>query len=250
MRAHSRNTHATGEGGVRVAAFVSGPALPASVPRGSSWTGLSHTADWYRTLVEGVAGGTVPSNTGPVPDDSHNLWRAITTMGTSPRTEVVHQLNNTFYDEHVSAMRVGDYKLIRGEPGDDRTQYWPKNAAEPVPWGQSGGLTEPGTDHCRVKAMPQQPAKGHCQPYCLFDVVNDPGEQIDLSGNAAYAGIIANISARLDYLGSRAPDPEIARAYNKTTFPSAVNAFCAGLNKTGFLEPANWEGPSSSGAEL
>lgn len=51
---------------------------------------MAHVSDWYRTVVEGMAGGTIPDNTGRVKDDSFNLWDSILSNGTSPRLEVVH----------------------------------------------------------------------------------------------------------------------------------------------------------------
>ena len=53
---------------------------------------MLHSSDWYRTLVEGVAKGTVPANTGPVPVDGVDAWDAIINDKASPRTEVVHQV--------------------------------------------------------------------------------------------------------------------------------------------------------------
>ena len=83
--------HTFWEGGVRVEAFVSGPLIPVGL-RGSVWTGLAHSSDWYKTLVEGVAGLTIPENTGPRAPDGFNLWGAICNNHTSPREEVVHQV--------------------------------------------------------------------------------------------------------------------------------------------------------------
>ena len=41
--------------------FISGPAVPPA-RRGTRWTGLAHSSDWYHTVVEGLAGGKVPAN--------------------------------------------------------------------------------------------------------------------------------------------------------------------------------------------
>eukprot|EP00045_Choanoeca_perplexa_P014289 m.167271 g.167271 ORF g.167271 m.167271 type:complete len:97 (-) comp16634_c0_seq19:61-351(-) len=68
----------------------------------------------------------------------------------SPRTEVVHQVWNNIFNESVSVMRLGDYKLIRGDPGTDLILSFPKPGPMPTPFGQSGGVKEQGTDHCRA----------------------------------------------------------------------------------------------------
>ena len=109
------------EGGVNVACFLSGPALP-QARRGTVWPGLAHVSDWYcccvslskvpmtlglrtciglrySTLFVGVAGGSpaeiVGTVTGPRAPDSINLWAALLGGTPSPREEVVHQVNNS-----------------------------------------------------------------------------------------------------------------------------------------------------------
>ena len=57
--------------------------------RGRQFDGILHVADWYYTLVKGIAGLPVPEDTGPIPPDSFDMWPAILGGGTSPRTEVV-----------------------------------------------------------------------------------------------------------------------------------------------------------------
>lgn len=49
----------------------------------------------YVTFVVGVAEGVLPKDTGPRPPDGHNLWDALTGKNlTSPRTEVIHAVQN------------------------------------------------------------------------------------------------------------------------------------------------------------
>jgi hypothetical protein len=64
------------EGGVRVMAFIAGPRIPPG-RRGTRWTGMAASADWYKTIVEGIAHGTVPAESGTRPPDALNLWPAI-----------------------------------------------------------------------------------------------------------------------------------------------------------------------------
>jgi hypothetical protein len=108
---------------MNVPCFLSGPALRLSAARrGSIWPGLAHVSDFYSTLFVGVAGGDSASlaggKTGPRDPDSINLWPAILAGTVSPREEVVHQVNCSYFDEGVQSMRWKNYKLIRSQiPG-------------------------------------------------------------------------------------------------------------------------------------
>ena len=167
--------HTFFEGGVRVTSFMSGPVVPAH-RRGTEWHGMAASADWYKTLVEGVAGGKVPEDTGPRPPDSVNLWPAIANNGkgkgkgkgegkgsdnndgdddddddddddadASPRWEVVHQVHNqyccdkTHGDSCSASIRIHDMKLIQGNPGDSRTVAWPELSDAAGAAGTAGG---------------------------------------------------------------------------------------------------------------
>jgi hypothetical protein len=44
---------------------------------------------------------------------------------------------------------VDDFKLIVGNPGDNRIVAWPEPAKIPVAFGLTGGKTEAGTSNCR-----------------------------------------------------------------------------------------------------
>ena len=80
-------------GGYRVEAFMYSELFP-SERRGSNYTGMMHSSDWYATFVEGVAGGAIPPETGPRKPDSHNVWDAVFHDQESPRTEIIHLVSN------------------------------------------------------------------------------------------------------------------------------------------------------------
>jgi hypothetical protein len=117
---------------VRVMSFISGPLIPPA-RRGTRWTGMAASADWYKIIVEGIAGGTVPAVSGTRPPDALNLWPSILDGSAGPRTEVVHQVENQYSCDTTqggggccSSMRMGEMKLIIGGPGDSRTLQIPE----------------------------------------------------------------------------------------------------------------------------
>jgi arylsulfatase A-like enzyme len=157
--------HTLWDGGLRVVGWVSGPLVPAA-RHGAKWGGLAHSSDWYASLVEGVAGGTLPAHTGPRAPDIHNLWPALLSGGASPRTEVAHQVVNAhtaaegLHDPAV--LRTGRYKLIApSDPeffgaGDYRIVAWPEPAPAPVPFGLSNGSRNgypEDVDACRAPVL-------------------------------------------------------------------------------------------------
>lgn len=149
------------EGGVRVESFVVSPLLPASV-RGTTWSGMAHSSDWYTTMVEGIAGAQLPAKTGNRPPDGFNLWPALRGENlTSPRTEVIHTVQNQYFnkslgDDGVAAGRFGDFKIIIGMSCSSHNVWsaWPEPANHTVPFGLTSGWVEAGTDHARAGLLP------------------------------------------------------------------------------------------------
>eukprot|EP01043_Picozoa_sp_COSAG02_P062888 COSAG02_NODE_8789_length_2444_cov_1.818337_2_plen_255_part_00 len=149
---------------------------------------MEQVSDWYETLVVGVAGGKAvdlrDGKTGPREPDSYNLWPSLFANGTvpSPRVEVVHQVNNSYYSEGVQSLRWQQYKLIRssikGGPGDSRIISWPAPAPAPVQFGLSGGTIGKDVwpagphkvDHCRSSIGKRASGTLDCKPFCLFDL--------------------------------------------------------------------------------
>jgi len=146
------------EGGVRVESFVHSPLITDS---GKSWSGLAHSSDWYATIYEGIAGGNLKAqSTGPRAPDGHNLWPALSGGNvTSPRTEVIHAVQNQYFNHtgghcatckpnvRVAAARFGDWKVITGASCTGANVVsWPEPAAEEVPFGLSTGWVREGTN--------------------------------------------------------------------------------------------------------
>lgn len=109
---HSRNAplrggkHSYWEGGVRGESFVYSELIP-SGRRGTTAGWLAHACDWYSTIVQGIAGLTLPEQTGPVQLDSLNLWPALLDEKIDgPREEVVIQAADPAVYNTSTAIRV------------------------------------------------------------------------------------------------------------------------------------------------
>ncbi|XP_013421296.1 LOW QUALITY PROTEIN: arylsulfatase B-like [Lingula anatina] len=99
------------EGGTRAVAFVHGPMLQKT---GYRHNGKFHAVDWFQTFLA-VAGGSPAEN---INMDSMNLWPMLKFGIDSARTEFVYHLDNKFPPlQGHAAIRVGDYKYIKGFPG-------------------------------------------------------------------------------------------------------------------------------------
>jgi len=104
------------------------------------------------------------------------------------------------------AIRVGDYKLIVGYPGDNRALPLPataegwaelyvaeKEQAGLAP-GQSGG--GPGLDGCNYTTGYRCPCHHLNGGPCLFDVVQDPSEKVNLANSSEHKAVFAQLTAR------------------------------------------------------
>ena len=127
---------------------------------------------------------------------------------------MIHQVKSQYFNDSSTgyALRINNYKLMIGHPGDARNQAWPDAAGASVPFGGSGGYAELGeADHCRAPSGGNGAVDGsiHCIPYCLFDVVNDPGEVNDLANDPAHAATIKELQASLPTLSHPSNRPRI-----------------------------------------
>ena len=148
------------EGGVRSLAFANGGLLPDSV-RGKTTDGFIHIADWYTTFCKLAGVDATDSGDGKFPVDGLDVWPILTgENSTSPHHQIVLGYNFSASHPNQGAIIVGNYKLIvqpQGHSCDD--VMW-----SPLDYPCSKGET--GSD---------------CDPYCLYDIVNDPSERNDLS---------------------------------------------------------------------
>jgi len=168
------------EGGIRVAAFMSGGFLPQHM-RGTVNNGMIHIADWYSTFAS-LAGvdptDTLAAASGLPPIDSIDMWPfLIGRVSKSPRDTIPIAKD---------CLVQGDYKLITGKSMPD---FWqgPRYPNSSSAYNEQGWLDSelaPGNDHC---------ASG-----CLFNVVEDPTEQHNIY--AQNPKIVANMKMSLAHL--------------------------------------------------
>jgi len=197
--------HTNWEGGVRVAAFISGGFLP-SVVRGSTSNIVVHIADWYPTIcvLAGVSGKDDPpvppatvdpsnptkniyGNRSFPPVDGVDIWPIITNPTTYSPTNYTAAHAQLWISEEV--LIQGRYKIVVAQQEPQKTN------SPPVYGWKCGGLrgTRCDTRHPEnqkwVDPSPAQAACGcafkdrsHFVP-CLFDVEADPSEYTDLSAS-------------------------------------------------------------------
>jgi len=212
------------EGGVRARSFVSGPLIPEAL-RGSTWPGLSHVSDVFATFAHlAKAPATMPT-------DGFNLWPAISSGGPSPRTELVHQpinrywnisctpadLSNPFLPSCGAAFTQWPYKLIVGYAGDNRTVPLPGESAEDL-----------GASSAEVASTPRTACVG--SP-CLFDLSKDPAEAHNLAMEQPHE--VSRLHARLLQLSAPQASPQPADALT----PNPSDEECAKVVETGAWQP-------------
>ena len=146
------------EGGVRALAFANGGLLPEKM-RGQTSEGFIHVADWYTTFCKLAGVDSSDSGDGKFPVDGLDVWPIISGMNsTSQHSEIV--LSYDFED--TGAIIMGDYKLIVGkQPG--------AIMCDSVMWTP---LDYPCSDG---------PKGENCDPHCLYNIIEDPGEHNELS---------------------------------------------------------------------
>lgn len=205
--------HTNYEGGMRVAAFVSGGCVPESA-RGTRYAGALHIVDWYPTFaaLAGVDGSDDP----PVPPlpvvvsqperdiyqggksfppvDGRDVWDII--IGKSQ--EVAH---NSLWLSNEVLVR-GQYKLVVAQP-NPKLVY---DKAENLGWKYPNGSWE----QAERETWPCNAYHGrsHFRP-CLFDLGEDPQERRNLA--PTLQDVVLDMWAELNRTGltaftSRSPD--------------------------------------------
>ena len=144
------------EGGVRSLAFANGGRIPENM-RGRTTYGFIHIADWYTTFCKLAGVDSSDSGEGKFPVDGLDVWPILT----GENSQTLHDEIVLGYNfSKTGAVIAGNYKLI----------------VEPQGTNCDGLMWSPLDYPC------SQGEKGpNCDPYCLYDIVNDPSEKKDLS---------------------------------------------------------------------
>jgi len=125
---------------------------------------LMHVSDWFPTFV-GLAGGDASE----YDLDGYDIWDSISNGDPSPRTEALINIDpmaisgdlldiSDFDNRMAAAIRVGDWKLITGDPG-------------------SGKWFAPPEDSDLEDIPDPDPADKNIW---LFNIADDPNETTDL----------------------------------------------------------------------
>ena len=181
------------EGGVRALAFANGGLLPDKM-RGQSSDGFIHIADWYPTFCKLAGVDASDSGEGKFPVDGLDVWPIITGENTStPHEEIV-----LGYEYAGSgAIIAGNYKLISGKQAT--------TIREPLHFPCVSGTNGP-----------------NCEPYCLYDIVNDPLEQNDLS--TSQTTILSEMLKRYNKYGEEPRDRQDQGYHSNSELPNDSEA--------------------------
>ena len=205
------------EGGVRALAFANGGLIPDKM-RGTKSEGFIHIADWYTTFCK--LAGVDPSDSGPgkFPVDGLDVWPVITGENTTtPHEEIV--LGYNFTDAEIGAIIVGDYKLIVNE--------------------QSGGcdslMWSPLDYPCH-----DGPVGEKCDPYCLYNIVEDPNEHNELSQKEPE--ILKKLLSRYNEYGKEPRDMQDQGYHSGSVLPLYNDACNYMKENGGFWQPWQKQG--------
>eukprot|EP01061_Rhynchopus_euleeides_P015798 TRINITY_DN2686_c3_g1_i1.p2 TRINITY_DN2686_c3_g1~~TRINITY_DN2686_c3_g1_i1.p2 ORF type:complete len:500 (+),score=185.00 TRINITY_DN2686_c3_g1_i1:60-1559(+) len=186
--------HTDFEGGIRAGAFVAGGVLPDAV-RGTQLEGYISVADWYATFA-GLAGVHPKDPADGVPDtDSMDVWPMLSGANlTSPRFEIPLAVAKPGSNKFSTGQGLiqGEWKYITGnlDTGIRMSPQYP-NASTVC-----DDFHDPG-----------------CPSGCLFNIVDDPTELVDLS--SAHPHVVSAMEARLQ---------ELAHTVFQTSVPPGFSA--------------------------
>jgi len=180
------------EGGVRAVGFVHGKMLNVPNPNVRTNDQLMHVSDWYPTLLHATG---CPAISGTQSLDGFDQWKTITAYAKSPRTEILHNIDplSTLplkkivmgFDTSVhAAIRVGDWKLLTGDPGDSRWILPPELQS----------LSKFSMNYSNI--VKQQHSIGNqTKTIQLFNVKYDPFERTEVSD--VYPEIVKELLSKL-----------------------------------------------------
>jgi len=122
------------EGGTHITGFIHAPSLFPAAPK--NFTGLMHQCDWVPTLLGAAGVNATAENATLPPLDGINMWPALSDPSalSGPRTSVLLNVDPTNQGTKLldpkgwsgyAGIRIGDYKLVLGDPGVPNSWCWP-----------------------------------------------------------------------------------------------------------------------------
>ncbi|KAK3786698.1 hypothetical protein RRG08_057974 [Elysia crispata] len=196
--------HTLWEGGVKGIGFVTSPLL-SKKQMGKVSTEMMHVSDWFPT-VAAMAGVKVNSTLGL---DGYSQWSMIRDGKLSERKEILHNIdilytqkgkklfNNTFDTSVRASIRVGDYKLLCGDPGDGT--WWP------VPSTNQKELPSLSAAAEERVASPESIEGADVKNLWLFNIRDDPNEENDLS--TSMPEVVKHLLDRISYYNATSLPP-------------------------------------------
>lgn len=118
----------------------------------------------------------------------------------------------------------------------------------PVPFGQTGGVLEAGTDHARADGLKGTITELACKPWCLFNLTDDIGERTDLGANPGYQDLAQKMADRLKYHGSTGPMPAFIWPPGSDVWKEKQNDACLQSIKSGYIEPVDLNTGTAGGS--
>ena len=182
------------EGGMRGVGFVYSKMLDRP---GQINSEMIHVTDWFPTIVH-LAGGSADG----IPLDGYNVWETLSSGKPSPRKEILHNIDPMDWDWdglyepyqrcQQAAIRVGDWKLLTGCPGN-------------------GSWIPPAESFFPIKHSPN--LFDNINSTFLFNIREDPEERNELS--EVYPEMVSSLMKRLKEFNATAvpvryPDPDPA----------------------------------------
>mmetsp|Transcript_1886 Transcript_1886/g.11353 ORF Transcript_1886/g.11353 Transcript_1886/m.11353 type:complete len:534 (+) Transcript_1886:209-1810(+) len=188
--------HTLWEGGVRLAGFMHGSMIHNA---GKHFQGLMHIADLLPTIADAAGGKGKGAEEAANEIDGISQWQAIVNGKQSKRTEVLLNYDPVTNDNWwggYAGIRVGDLKLLAGDPGQ------PSGWCKPVVHNCRPTPELPRIQSCcRDMRVPSNPHSG----YRLFNLTLDPTERVDLA--LRYPELVEKLRERLQYYIDNAAEP-------------------------------------------
>ncbi|RUS91746.1 hypothetical protein EGW08_000454 [Elysia chlorotica] len=197
--------HTLWEGGVKGVGFVTSPLLSEG-QKGKVSTDMMHVSDWFPTVAD-IVGAKVNSS---LALDGFSQWNMIRDGKASERKEILHNIdilfpqkgkklfNDTFDTRVRASIRVGDYKLLCGDPGDGT--WWP------VPSIDQAELTSVSAAERATLRESRPRGEPAAKNLWLFNIRDDPSERYDLS--ASEPEVVRRLLDRISHYNSTALPPQ------------------------------------------